>query len=67
MEQYGLGAQAGTALNYSQNAVRVLKLVDGVTDDLQSFTTIGLFQRSPVGVNWGVVFDFRDRRLLSKS
>ena len=59
LEQEGLGVQAGTALNYSQNAVRVLKYVDRVTDDLQSFTTIGLFQRSPVGVNWGLVFDFR--------
>ncbi len=60
LEQDGLGWQVGTALNYSQNAVGVLKLVDGVTNDLQSFTTLGVFQRSPSGVNWGLVFDFRN-------
>jgi hypothetical protein len=58
-EQYGLGAQVGTALNYEYNAVRVLKGLNGPTDRTQTFTTLGVFQRSNLGINWGVVYDFR--------
>jgi hypothetical protein len=58
-EDYGVGVQAGTALNYSNNAVRVLRTIDGTHETLQSFTTIGLFQRTEWGINWGAVYDFR--------
>ncbi len=58
-EEAGLGAQVGTAINYSANAVRVFKTLGGPLDRTQSFTTVGVFQRSDVGVNWGVVYDFR--------
>jgi hypothetical protein len=58
VESYGLGVQLGTAINYSSTAVRVLRSVTGTTDRTQSFTTVGLFQRSGHGVNWGVGYDF---------
>jgi hypothetical protein len=57
-EELGLGIQAGTALNYSLSATKVLESIDGTHDRTQSFTTLGLFQRSQCGVNWGVVYDF---------
>jgi hypothetical protein len=57
-EDYGLGVQAGTALNYARTAVRVLRSIDGTRDRLQSFSTVGLFQRTSFGLNWGVVYDF---------
>jgi hypothetical protein len=55
---YGLAVQTGTSLNYSENAVRVLRGVDGTRDRLQSFTTVGLFQRTSLGFLWGVGYDF---------
>jgi hypothetical protein len=64
-EQYGLGAQLGTSLNYSQNAVRVLRTISGTHDRVENFSTAGLFQRSNVGVNWGLVYDFVDERYYS--
>jgi len=59
LEQSGLGFQVGTAVNYSENAIRVLKYIDGTVDRWQNFTTFGLFQRAPNGWHWGVVYDFR--------
>jgi hypothetical protein len=58
LDTWGLGVQLGTAVNYSSTAVRVLRLVTGNTDRTQSFTTVGLFQRSALGLNWGVGYDF---------
>jgi hypothetical protein len=57
-EEQGLGAQVGSAINYSQTAVRVLRGIDGVTDRTQSFSTVGVFQRTDFGLNWGVGYDF---------
>jgi hypothetical protein len=59
LEEYGIGLQAGTALNYSTNAVRVLRGVDGTHETLQNFTTVGLFQRTDAGISWGAAYDFR--------
>jgi hypothetical protein len=59
MENVGLGFQVGSALNYSQNALALLEQVDGVTNHWQNFTTLGVFQRSPSGISWGVAYDFR--------
>lgn len=57
-ERHGLGVQVGTALNVADNAVRVLRSVDGTRDRLQSFTTVGVFQRTDFGLNWGIGYDF---------
>jgi hypothetical protein len=65
LEPYGLGVQAGTSLNYSRTAVRVLRAIDGTRDRFENFSTVGLFQRSPWGVNWGLVYDFVDERYYS--
>lgn len=57
-ESRGLGIQVGSALNVSDNAVRVLRSVNGTRDRVQSFTTVGVFQRTDFGLNWGIVYDF---------
>jgi hypothetical protein len=57
-ESHGLGVQVGSAVNYANNALRLLKSVNGTTDRVQSFTTVGLFQRTDFGLNWGVGYDF---------
>src|SRR5438128_8715229 len=49
VERAGLGIQLGTAINYSRTALHFLPLIDGTVDHFQSFTTLGLFQRSPSG------------------
>jgi len=56
-EETGIGLQVGTALNYTDNAVQVLERVDGTSGRLQSFTTVGLFQRND-GLIWGAAYDF---------
>lgn len=58
-EDLGIGMQVGSALNYSRTAIGVLKLIGGPTDRLQSYTTLGLFQRSDSGWNFGIAYDFR--------
>jgi hypothetical protein len=58
MENRGIGVQAGTAINYSRTAVGVIKSINGTDDHTQSFTTVGLFQRTDAGLSWGVVQDF---------
>lgn len=59
LESVGIGLQAGSALNYARTAVRVLRFVDGTSEHTQSFTTIGLFQRTELGLNWGLAYDYR--------
>lgn len=59
LEQSGIGLQVGTAVNYSQNALRLQQFVDGTVDHWQSFTTVGVFQRTAGALRWGVVYDFR--------
>lgn len=58
-DDQGIGMQIGTALNYARSAQRMLRLMDGPTDRLQSFTTLGLFRRTESGWNYGFVYDFR--------
>src|SRR5262249_33445786 len=53
-EETGIGVQVGTAVNYSQNALRILPFIDGTVDRWQSFTTVGLFQRMTNGLRWGL-------------
>lgn len=57
-EEYGLGLQIGTAINYSDNAVAVMAAVDGRRERYQSFTTIGLFQRRDSGFEWALAYDY---------
>jgi hypothetical protein len=58
-QEAGIGLQVGSAVNYGQNAIRILPFMDGTTEHWQSYTTVGLFQRSPAGLRWGFVYDFR--------
>jgi hypothetical protein len=58
MEEYGLGVQVGSAINYHRTALRMLPAITGTHDRVQSFTTFGVFQRTDLGINWGVVYDF---------
>jgi hypothetical protein len=62
IEGCGLGFQIGTAGNFSDHAVRVTSQVEGAGSRSQSFTTVGLFQRSVDGWNWGLVHDFLFQR-----
>jgi hypothetical protein len=58
LENIGLGVQLGTAVNYARTAVRVLRSIDGTRERTQSFTTVGLFERTDFGLNCGLVYDF---------
>jgi hypothetical protein len=57
IESYGIGYQVGTAVTMTDNAVRVFELMGDDTNRFQSFTTLGLFQRTG---RWGYggVFDY---------
>ena len=57
-EQHGVGFQLGTAFVASANAVQVFELLGASVDRTQSFTTVGIFQRSSSGFQWGFVYDF---------
>ncbi len=58
VQSWGLGFQVGSAINYSRAMSNLFENINGTRDRLQSFTTVGLFQRSSLGLNWGVVYDF---------
>jgi len=58
LEDIGLGIQAGTAINYSRTAVTVLRSVGGPGDRTQSFTTVGLFEKTNFGLKFGAAYDF---------
>ncbi|MEZ6034492.1 MAG: DUF6666 family protein [Planctomycetaceae bacterium] len=67
----GLGLQLGTGIVGTQNAVRVYELLGEATSRTQSYTTIGLFQRTDSGLIWAVAHDFMveqsyDRFILSQ-
>ncbi len=57
-EEYGIGAQVGTGITASANAVRVFELLGESAGRTQSFTTLGFFQRRDNGFSWGFVHDF---------
>ena len=57
-KEFGIGAQVGTGITASSNAVRVYELLGESTGRTQSFTTIGLFQRTESDFAWGFVHDF---------
>ncbi len=53
----GIGLQVGMGYDYSQNAVGVLKFIDGTHGREQLFTTVGIFQRRDSGLNWAIGYD----------
>jgi hypothetical protein len=53
-----LGIQIGTAIDATADAVQVMSRIEGSTGRTQSFTTVGLFQRTESGFMWGVAYDF---------
>lgn len=57
-KEYGIGAQVGSGITASSNAVRVYELLGESTERTQSFTTVGLFQRTESDFAWGFVHDF---------
>lgn len=58
LDEYGIGAQVGTGITASANAVRVYELLGESTGRTQNFTTVGFFQRRDSGFSWGFVHDF---------
>lgn len=54
----GLGLQVGSAIVGAGNAVRVYELMGEDTDRVQSFNTLGLFQRMDSGFSWAFVYDY---------
>jgi hypothetical protein len=61
-EEIGLGVQVGSAVNFADNAVSVLETVSSTHNRVQSFTTLGIFQRTDFGLNWGVSWDYLSER-----
>ena len=51
--------QVGTAVDLTDNAVQVFERIEGNSDRLQEFTTVGIFQRIGA-LNWAVVYDYLD-------
>lgn len=56
-DESNIGIQIGTAINYTDNAVQVLELIGEAKGRSQSYTTIGLFERTDCGLLWGVTWD----------
>jgi len=54
----GIGAQVGTGITASANAVRVYELVGESTGRVQNFTSVGVFQRLDNGWSYGLTHDF---------
>jgi len=57
-ESAGVGAQIGTAIDATGDAVQVVERTLGSKGRTQSFTTVGLFQRLENGWSWGLAYDF---------
>ncbi len=58
IKERGLGLHIGSGLNFDDNAVQVFNRIEGTKQRLQSFTTLGVYQRTNFGVNWGIGYDF---------
>lgn len=56
LAEYGIGAQIGTSINYTDNAVQVFERVGASTHRTQNFSTIGIFQRTDTW-RWGIAYD----------
>jgi hypothetical protein len=58
VEEWNLGLHVGTGVNVHQTATRFIRLFGGPGQSTQLFSTIGLFQRTDAGVNWGLSYDY---------
>jgi hypothetical protein len=58
IESLGIGAQIGTAIDATGDAVQVQQRILGSTGRTQSYTTVGVFQRTEMGLFWGLAYDF---------
>ncbi len=58
LEDRNLGWQLGTAIQFTDNAVRVNELLGAPNDRFQSYTTAGLFRNGDSGWSCGAVYDF---------
>lgn len=56
LANYGIGAQIGTSLNETDNAVQVFERVGASANRTQSFSTVGIFQRTETW-RWGIAYD----------
>jgi hypothetical protein len=56
-EKWGLGAQVGGALNFSDAAVHVLDQIGGPSRRTQAYLTLGVFQRTSKKFNWALAYD----------
>lgn len=56
-EEKGIGFQIGTAVTQADHAVSVTHAIEGSSSRTQSFTTLGIFQRTDSGLTWAVVND----------
>lgn len=59
IEDLNLGLHLGFGYNYAHNAIRALRLAGASTDINQTFYTLGVFQRTDMGLNWELAWDFR--------
>lgn len=57
LQEYGIGAQIGTSINQTDNAVQVFERLSQSTNRTQNFSTIGVFQRYNRW-SWGIGYDF---------
>ena len=57
-QDWGLRFQLGTSINATANAVQVVQRIEGNSARTQSFTTVGIFQRTQSGLTWAVAHDF---------
>ena len=57
LADYGIGAQIGTSINQTDNAVQVFDRVGETAHRTQNFSTVGIFQRYDRW-RWGVGYDF---------
>lgn len=55
---WGLGAQFGTSIDAMAATTLPTQSPLGSVGRTQNFTTVGVFQRTRFGANWGVVYDF---------
>lgn len=62
MEEFGVGAQIGTAIDYTANAIGVMDRIGGPSTRFQNFTTVGIFQRANSGWRWSMAYDFLAER-----
>lgn len=58
LRDWGIGAQIGSNMTATQNAVRVFELLGETRSRTQNFTTVGAFQRLDNGFAWGGAYDF---------